>query len=94
MVVIAMATKCSSEEVSLSVVTLKLGVPLVISETLLIMTLYPDEIFDSLIGDTQVFSELFDPEVEQSFGVTEAHVVHSHGDVPPPRRRTIFAADS
>lgn len=90
-----MKFKCcrySSEELSLLVVTLKLGVPLVISETLLMITLYPDEIFDSLLGDNQFFNELFEPEFEQSFA-NAAHAIHSHGDVPSAGHRTpIFAS--
>ncbi|VDO73452.1 unnamed protein product [Onchocerca flexuosa] len=85
-------------------VMMKFGVPLFISEILLIFTLYPDETFDTLFGDNEFLREIFESESEseQTFGSTNiAHAIHSHGDIANNnfddnnlRRRISMLADS
>lgn len=67
------------------------------------ITLYPDETFDTLIGDGEFFHETFESESEQAFSnANTAHAIHSHGDIPENnlgnnnlrRRISIFTATS
>lgn len=85
------------------ILLIKIGVPLFITEVILMITLYPDETFDTLIGDREFFREAFQSESEQTFAsINRAHAINSHGDIPENnfddsslrRRISILAADS
>uniref|UniRef100_A0AAF5PJM9 Uncharacterized protein n=1 Tax=Wuchereria bancrofti TaxID=6293 RepID=A0AAF5PJM9_WUCBA len=79
---IGIATKYSGEDISFLILSIKIGVPLFISEAVLMITLYPDETFDALIGNREFFRETFESESEHLFASTNtAHAIHSHGDI-------------
>ncbi|KAL3989638.1 putative integral membrane protein [Acanthocheilonema viteae] len=102
-IIIGIAIKYSGEDISFLTLSIKIGVPLFITEAILMITLYPDETFDALIGDREFFQEIFESYSEQTLANTNiAHAVHSHGDIPENdfgdnnlrRRISIFASDS
>lgn len=52
-------------------------------EAILLITLFPDETFDILIGNGEFFREQFESESERSSADTNiVHAIHSHGDIP------------
>lgn len=67
------------EEISIAVdVYIKLGVPLIIFESILIIYLFPEYFMDVFFFDDELNSEISD----RPFYGTSVHRVHSHGDIP------------
>ncbi|VDK78350.1 unnamed protein product [Litomosoides sigmodontis] len=80
---VGIAIKYSDEDISFIILSIKIGVPLLVTEAILLITLYPNETLDILIGNGEFFRETFQTESERSFTDTNiVRAIHSHGDIP------------